>query len=59
VVHGTADRVVEIAEGERILEAARQPRWFAAIPGADHLFLQQRHAERAAAAIVNFLDTVL
>ncbi len=59
VVHGTADRVVEIAEGERIFEAARQPRWFAAIPGADHLFLQQRHAERAAAAIVNFLDTVL
>ncbi len=59
VVHGTADTVVEIEEGERIFAAARQPRWFAAIPGADHLFAQQRHAERAAAAIVDYLDTVL
>jgi putative redox protein len=59
VVHGTADRVVDIGEGERIFAAARQPRWFAAIPGADHLFVQQQHAERAAAAVVNFLDSVL
>jgi putative redox protein len=59
VVHGTADRVVEIAEGERVFAAAKQPRWFAAIPDADHLFVQQRHAERAAQAIAGFLDTVL
>jgi alpha-beta hydrolase superfamily lysophospholipase len=59
VVHGTADRVVGIEESERIFAAARQPRWFAAIPDGDHLFVQQRHAERAAAAIVSFLDTVL
>lgn len=59
VVHGTADTVVGIDEGERIFQAAQQPRWFAAIPGADHLFVQPRHAERAAAAIVSFLDTVL
>ncbi len=59
VVHGTADRVVGIEEGERIFAAARQPRWFAAIPDGDHLFVQHQHAERAAAAIVTFLDTVL
>lgn len=59
VVHGTNDRIVEIAEGELIFEAARQPRWFAAIPGADHLFTQPNHAERAAAAVVAFLQTVL
>jgi putative redox protein len=59
VVHGTADRVVGIEEGERIFAAARQPRWFAAVPEADHLFVRQRHAERAAAAIVAFLDTVI
>lgn len=59
VVHGTADTVVGIEEGERIFQEARQPRWFAAIPDADHLFMRPRHAERAAAAIVNFLDTVL
>lgn len=59
VVHGTADTIVGIDEGERIFDAARQPRWFAAIPGADHLFVQERHAQQAARAIVNFLDTVL
>ena len=59
VVHGTADTVVGIDEGERIFAAARQPRWFTAIPDGDHLFVQPRHAERAAAAIVTFLDTVL
>lgn len=59
VVHGTQDTVVTISEGERIFEAARQPRWFAAIPQADHLFVQERHAHHAARAIVSFLDTVL
>lgn len=59
IVHGTADTIVEIAEGERIFEAARQPRWFAAIPGADHLFLREAHAAHVSRAIVSFLDTVL
>ncbi len=59
VVHGTADTIVEIGEGERIFGAARQPRWFAAIPNADHLFTQPIHSEQAARAIVTFLDIVL
>ncbi len=59
VVHGTADTTVDIREGEKIFAAARQPRWFAAIPDADHLFTQPRHAEQAAGVIVRFLDTVL
>ncbi len=59
VAHGTADRVVPIEEGERIFHAARQPRWFVAIPDADHLFIQERHAARAAQAVRAFLDTVL
>lgn len=59
VVHGTSDTIVPITEGERIFLAARQPRWFAAIPGADHLFANQTHAELAAGAIVQFLDTML
>jgi putative redox protein len=50
VVHGTSDTIVDIGEGERIFAAARQPRWFAAIPGADHLFTEPRHADRAARA---------
>lgn len=59
VVHGTKDTIVEIAEGERIFEAARQPRWFAGIPGADHLFLQEQHVPAAGRVIVAFLDAVL
>ncbi len=59
VVHGTADRIVAIEEGEAIFNAATQPRWFSAIPGADHLFTLQRHADLAAAAIVAFLNTAL
>jgi putative redox protein len=59
VVHGTADRIVAIEESERIFAAARQPRWFAAIPTADHLFTRQDHVEKAARTIVGFLDAVL
>jgi putative redox protein len=59
VVHGSADRVVGIEEGERIFAAARQPRWFASVPEANHLFTHERHARAAARAIVTFLGTVL
>lgn len=59
VVHGTGDKIVGIEEGERIFGAARQPRWFSAIPDADHMFSQPRHSEQAARTIVTFLDSVL
>ena len=59
VVHGTADQVIAIEEGETIFAAARQPRWFAAIPGANHLFTNHEHAAVAAGAIVAFLRAVL
>jgi putative redox protein len=59
VVHGTDDRIVAITEGEKIFGAAQQPRWFAAIPQADHLFTRQEDADKAARVIVRFLDTVL
>jgi putative redox protein len=59
VIHPTADRIVAIEEGEKIFAAARQPRWFAAIPDADHLFTRQEHAASAARVIVDFLRSVL
>ena len=59
VVHPVEDRVVSIEQGERIFAAARQPRWFAAIPDADHLFMKQERAESAARSIVEFLRSVL
>ncbi len=59
VIHPVQDKIVSIKEGERIFAAARQPRWFAAIPGADHLFTKQDHAESTARIIAGFLDSVL
>lgn len=59
VVHGTSDSVVPIGEGERIYAAARQPKWFAAIPAADHLFIKRGTIERATQAIRAFLDVVI
>ena len=59
VVHGTGDRIVAITQRERIFAAAEQPRWFAAIPEADHLFTNPVHADKAAGVIVSFLDAVL
>jgi putative redox protein len=59
VVHPAADRIVEIEEGEKIFAAARQPRWFAAIPNADHLLTRPEHGESAAGIIVEFLRAVL
>jgi putative redox protein len=59
VIHGISDTVVGIGEGEKIFAAALQPRWFAAIPNADHLFTQQEQAEKAAHVIVSFLNAVI
>jgi putative redox protein len=59
VVHGTADTIVGIEEGEKIFQAAAQPKWFAAIPEADHLFIRPHSAAHAARAVVGFLDLVL
>ncbi len=59
VIHPTSDRVVNIAEGEKIFLSARQPRWFVAIPGANHLFSKPEHSSVAARVVVEFLDAML
>jgi len=58
VVHPTEDRIVNIEEGEKIFLAARQPRWFVAIPDANHLFSDPSHSDAAARIVVEFLNTV-
>jgi putative redox protein len=57
VVHGTRDRVVDITEGERIFAAASHPKWFAAVPQADHMLTRPADAQHAAHAIATFLTT--
>lgn len=57
VIHPTADRIVGIEEGEKIFATAKQPRWFIALPGANHLLTKKEHATTAARIIVEFLGT--
>ncbi len=59
VVHGPPDTIVPISEGHKIFDTAAHPKWFTAIPDADHLFSKQETADKAAAAIVAFLDVFL
>lgn len=58
VVHGTGDTIVGIEEGEKIFQAAKQPKWFVAIPDGDHLFTRPQSADHAARVVVEFLDLV-
>jgi fermentation-respiration switch protein FrsA (DUF1100 family) len=34
--HGTADRTIPFASGEKLFQAANEPKSFIKIPGADH-----------------------
>jgi putative redox protein len=40
VFHSPDDEVVEVEEGQRIFAAARHPKSFVSLPGADHLLLR-------------------
>lgn len=51
VIHGTEDRIVDISKAEELFEAARQPKSFVALAGADHLLSKQDLAQHTAAAI--------
>jgi uncharacterized protein len=42
VIHGTDDRVVPMAEAERLFDAARHPKAFLSVPGGDHLLAGDR-----------------
>lgn len=59
IVHAVDDEVVEVAEGERIFAAARQPKAFMPLLGADHLVSDRTVARRLAAVIVGWLDATL
>ncbi len=56
VVHAVDDAEIDVAEGERLFAAARQPKSFVALSGADHLLTPRGAAAGAARAIADFLD---
>ncbi len=54
IAHGTADRVVPFAQGERLFAAAPQPRQFFRMPGHDHHHTPSPDFYKA---LRDFLDT--
>lgn len=59
VVHAVDDEVVDVSEGERLFAAARQPKGFHPLEGADHLLSDRLAAERALRVIREWFDSTL
>ena len=56
IIHSPDDRTVPISEGERLFAAARQPKAFYPLIGADHLVTDPVHARRAAGFAADWFD---
>jgi len=61
VIHGEEDRLIPILHGQRLFEAANNPKWFLSIPGAGHNHNDLLRIGGAAyrAGIYAFLDETL
>jgi len=59
VVHAVDDATVEVAEGERIFAAARQPKGFVPLLGTDHLLSDRAAAEAALEIVTDWFDRTL
>jgi len=53
IVHGTADRIVPLSSAEELFEAAKYPKALVSIPGADHLFVNDRSQAPNIATIID------
>ncbi len=56
IIHSPDDRTVPIREGEALFAAARQPKSFYPLVGADHLVTDPKHAKRAATFVADWFD---
>ena len=59
VVHAPDDQVVSVSEGERIFAAARQPKGFHPLIGADHLVSDRAHAQQLLDVVLAWFDRTL
>ncbi len=59
VLHSPDDAIVPVSEGERIFTAARQPKAFMPVPGADHLLSDPNHTRLAGELLAGWLDLTL
>ncbi len=56
VLHSPEDEIVELANASGIFRAARHPKSFIALDGADHLLTRPEHARRAAQLVAAWAD---
>ena len=56
VMHSPTDNTVDISNASRIFQAARHPRSFVSLEGADHLLTHGKQAQRAARIISAWAD---
>ncbi|MGA9522576.1 MAG: alpha/beta fold hydrolase, partial [Myxococcaceae bacterium] len=54
VVHGTADELVPVSNGERLFDAARHPKSFVAVDGGDHLLSRRNDAVFVASVVASW-----
>lgn len=59
VLHAPEDEIVGVEHGERLFAAARQPKSFVALSGADHLLSDSVHAASAADAITTWASRII
>lgn len=59
VLHSPADRTVEIENAARIFEAAKHPKSFVSLDGADHLLLEDGYARYAGNIIAAWADNYI
>jgi fermentation-respiration switch protein FrsA (DUF1100 family) len=59
VMHSPTDNTVGIANASEIFRAARHPRSFVSLEGAEHLLTGQNQAQRAARIISAWADPYL
>ncbi len=56
VMHSPVDRIVDVENARRIYEAARHPKSFVALDGADHLLTSQADAAYAASILATWAE---
>lgn len=59
IIHAPEDEIVGISNAEHIYRAARHPKSFVALDGADHLLTDRRQAHRVAQLITAWADPYL
>jgi putative redox protein len=58
-MHSPTDQLVSIDNAARLFEAAKHPKSFISLAGADHLLLQQADADFAASVIAAWAERYL